>query len=73
MDTINQPSSQPTNKLTAATLAAAIIPAWGLIMRNLAPDWYDPELMLAMTPIVVYLCGYLIKDEPNVTAAKGIT
>lgn len=69
MDTVvNQPSSQPTNKLTAATLAAALIPAIGLIMRNLWPDWYDADVLMGTTPVLVYLLGYLIKDEPNIVA-----
>lgn len=69
MDTIHQPSSQPTNKLTAATLAAAIVPAVGLFIRNLFPEWYDPEVIVGMTPIFVFLFGYFVKDEPNVTVA----
>ena len=72
-DTIYQPSSQPTNKLTAATLAAALVPATGLILRNVFPDWYDPDVMIGMTPIMVYLFGYFIKDEPNVVLAQGTT
>lgn len=66
MDTIHQPSSQPTNKLTAATLAAALVPAAGLILRNVFPEWYDPDVMVGMTPIFVFLLGYLVKDAPNI-------
>lgn len=69
--TVNQPSSQPTNKLTAATLGAALVPALGLILRNAFPNWYDPDVLLGMTPIVVYLLGYLIKDDPNITIIQG--
>lgn len=71
MDAVNQPSSQPTNKLTAATLAAAIMPAFGLVLHNLWPQWYDPEVVMGMTPVLVYLLGYLIKDAPNITVIQG--
>ena len=67
MDVVNQPSSQPTNKLTAATLGAALVPALGLVIQNLWPSWYDPTVLMGLTPIVVYLLGYFIKDEPNIT------
>lgn len=71
MDLINQPSSQPTNKLTAATLAAALVPAIGLFVRNLFPEWYDPEVIVGMTPVMVFLIGYFVKDEPNIVVTRN--
>lgn len=65
MEPINQPSLNPTRKLTAATVGAAAVSVAGLIVRNLAPDWYDAEVMLAITPIVVFGLGYFIRDLPN--------
>ena len=41
----------------------------GLIVRNLAPEWYDAEVWAAMTPIVVFALGYFVKDKPNVDQA----
>lgn len=65
MRPINQPSINPTRKLTAATVGAALVSVSGLVLRNLVPDWYDAEVMMAITPIVVFGLGYLIRDLPN--------
>jgi hypothetical protein len=70
-NTVFQPSSQPTNKLTAATLGAALIPVIGLFLRNMAPEWYDPEVILGLTPVMTFLMGYLIKDEPNIMVTRN--
>lgn len=66
METVNQPTLNPTRKLTAATIAAAAVSVSGLIVRNLAPEWYDAEVWAAMTPIVIFAVGYFVKDRPNV-------
>lgn len=66
MGTVNQLSALPTNKLTAATLGAAALSVSGLIVRNLAPEWYDADVWLSMTPLVVFALGYIVKDKPNV-------
>jgi hypothetical protein len=65
MKPVDQPTALPTRKLTAATLAAAIVSLAGLFARNLAPGWYDPETWAALTPIVTLLAGYLIRDLPT--------
>ena len=73
-NTINQPSNNPTNKLTASTAALA---AWGIVMsvgglalKNLAPGWYDPEVMLTVSagmPVVIgFAAGWVTRDRPNV-------
>lgn len=64
--TTNQPTSNPTNKLTAATIAASIMGIVGLILRNMAPDWYDPAVLATMLPLVVYGTGWMIPDSPNI-------
>jgi hypothetical protein len=66
MSTVNQPSQNPTNKLTAAVAAAAFMEIAGLAVRNLAPEWYDPAAWGAMTPVIILVFGYYIKDRPNV-------
>jgi hypothetical protein len=74
MNTINQPSGQPTNKVAAATAALA---AWGiivsvgtLVLKNLAPDWYDPDMVIAISSgvptIIAFAAGWFTKDKPNV-------
>jgi hypothetical protein len=53
METINQPSRQPTNKVaavTAATAAWAIIVSIGsLLVQNLAPTWYWADAVAALS------------------------
>ena len=65
MEPISQPSINPTRKLTAATIAGAAVSVSGLIVRNLAPEWYDDAVWTAMLPIVIFAVGYLVKDLPN--------
>jgi hypothetical protein len=66
-DTINQASANPTNKLSAATVAAAFMAVVGLALRNLAPQWYDEQVLLALLPVVVYASGWIVRDKPNIT------
>ena len=65
--TVNQPSANPTNKLSAATVAAALMGVVGLALKNLAPQWYDQDVLLGLLPIVVYFSGWFISDAPNIT------
>lgn len=66
MSTVNQPTLNPTNKLTAATVAAMVMEISRIVTINYAPEWYSPELWGALTPVVVFVMGWLIKDQPNV-------
>lgn len=63
---IDQPSVNPTNKLSAAVVASAVVGVAGLALKNLYPEWYDPEVMLSVTPVIVWASGYVIRDKPNV-------
>lgn len=65
MRPIDQPTLNPTRKLTAATIAAAAVSVAGLIIRNVAPEWYDAEVMLNLTPVAVFVIGYFVRDLPN--------
>ena len=65
MEPVSQPTPNPTRKLAAATIAAAAVSISGLVVRNLWPTWYDPEVWAAMTPIVIFAVGYFVKDMPN--------
>lgn len=66
MKTVNQPTRNPTRKLSAAVIGAAVMAVVGLAVKNLAPDWYDPTVIAALTPVVIFGLGYFVKDEPNV-------
>ncbi|MHA6686339.1 hypothetical protein [Mesorhizobium sp. A556] len=67
---INQPSANPTRKLSAAVIGAALIAVAGLIVKNAAPEWYDPEVFAALTPIVIFGLGYYVRDRPNVVVSE---
>jgi hypothetical protein len=65
-NTVNQPSVNPTNKLTAATIAGAGMSLLGLVLRNIAPEWYDQDVLLALLPLVIFATGWVFKDNPNI-------
>lgn len=65
-NTINQPSINPTRKLTAVTVSGALLSALSLVIKNLWPEWYDPQLMLNLSPIMLLIVGWFIKDNPNI-------
>ena len=78
METINQTSSQPTNKVAAATAATAawaiIVSVGSLAVKNLAPAWYDPDTILAISSgvptMIVFAAGWFTKDKPNVVVVQ---
>lgn len=63
---VSQPTKFPTRKLSAATIALAIVELAWVLLVNFAPSYADPNLKAAITPVVVFLVGYMVKDEPNV-------
>ena len=68
--TINQPTANPTRKLSAATIALALVELLWVLLVNFAPGYADPNLKAALTPVVVFLVGYWVKDEPNVDLSE---
>lgn len=66
MATVSQPSRQPTNKVSAATITTALVAVSGLALKNLAPQWYDPEVMLSMTPVLLFVVAWFVPDAPNI-------
>lgn len=62
---VNQPTSAPTRKLTAASLTALVVGWGGLVMQNLAPQWYDPSVWVTLTPVAMLVIGYFVRDEDN--------
>lgn len=69
-ETVNQVNANPTRKLSAAVIGAAAMAVIGLVLRNSFPDWYDPAVMAALTPIVIFGLGYFVKDRPNVEVTE---
>ncbi len=62
---VSQPGKRPTNKLTAAAVAALAVSLVQLAVRNLAPEWHDEMVFATLMPVAVGLVGYVIKDAPN--------
>lgn len=71
---VNQPSANPTNKLTASVVGASV---WGtamllvgLVLKNEAPGWYDPEVLASVTltgsTVASFVAGWFTPDRPNV-------
>lgn len=65
--TINQPSANPTNKLTAAIIVAAGLSVLRVIVRNLAPEWADDAMFDSLLPLAVGIAGWYTPDRPNIT------
>ena len=66
MSTVNQPTINPTRKLTAAVVATAIMETLRVLANQLLPDVFDPAFWVALAPIAVFAVGWFVKDEPNV-------
>lgn len=67
---VNQATINPTNKLSAATISVALVELARFLVQHFAPEFYDAALWSALTPIVVFVVGYFVKDEANVVVAQ---
>jgi hypothetical protein len=63
---VNQPSVNPTNKLSAAVVGAAVVEVARALLNHFAPDFAQPELWTALTPVIIFFCGWFVPDAPNV-------
>lgn len=70
MDKAIQASPNPTVKLTAAIWAAMLLSVSGLILRNVAPGWYDADVWSTLSPFAVAAAGYFVHDAPNVVVVQ---
>lgn len=78
METVNQPTSQPTNKVAAATAGAAawaiIVSVGSLALQNLAPSWYSADTIAAVSSgvpvLIVFAAGWFTKDKPTVIVTQ---
>lgn len=62
---VDQPSLKPTNKLSAAVVVSLAMELSRVVVSAVWPDFYDPNLWIAITPIAVIAVGYFIKDDLN--------
>jgi len=65
MTTVSQPDALPTNKLSAATLAAALASLAEMIVTRHFPQLADPTIWAPVAPLMAFLVGYFVKDRPN--------
>lgn len=63
---INQASKNPTRKLSAAVIGIAATEVTRTALTNWAPGWSDPAMWTALSPMIVFACGWFIKDDPNI-------
>lgn len=66
MPTVQQPSANPTRKLTAAILGASIAALVKAVVTNKYPYLGDPIIWEPFPIVVGFLAGYVVKDKPNV-------
>lgn len=64
--TVDQPSYNPTNKLSAATIASALVALAQAVVDKFWPEFSDPQIWAALYPISALLAGWFTSDRPNV-------
>lgn len=58
----NQPTGEPARKVSANTMAVALVAVIGLVLKVNFPAYYDDSVILAVTPVVAGVFGYWFKD-----------
>lgn len=71
-DLINQGGVNPTRKLSAAVIAAAVVSLSRAISSHFWPEFSDQTLWDALLPIAVYIAGFVVKDEANVVVVQPV-
>jgi uncharacterized membrane protein len=66
MATVTQTSYNPTNKLSAAIVAGAVVAIARALISSYLPAFDDESVWIAVTPLVIWGCGYFVKDEATV-------
>ena len=65
--TVNQPTSAPTNKLTAATLTQAVLQLIYVVIeqQHILPIEYGPAVYQLIALAVTFGVAYMIPDKDN--------
>lgn len=66
MARVLQSDSNPTRKLTAAMIAAAGLEIVKVLIRVNFPEYDQPELWSALSPLVIGIAGWFTTDDANV-------
>ena len=72
MATVNQPTKNPSNKLTAAIIAAAVVAVGQSLADLFWPGIFDQKVWTAMFPIVIWAAGYVVKDEATTVVVQNV-
>lgn len=64
-EAVEQPTARPTNKLTAATAASALMGVLYWALDAVVPSLPNEQLITGLTPVAVMVAGWFIKDRPN--------
>jgi len=67
---VSQPSFNPTNKLSAATIATALVALAQAVVDKFWPEFSDPQIWAAVYPLAALGAGYFTYDKPNVEAVN---
>ncbi len=67
---VSQPTLNPTRKLSAAAVALALVELAWVLLVNYDPSYAEPHLKAALTPVVVFPVGYVVKDDATVDLAR---
>lgn len=69
--TVAQLSANPTNKLSAATIASAIVALANAIVSKYWPEYADPTIWAAIYPLAGFIAGYMTRDKANVAVVPA--
>ena len=69
---VNQPTQNPSNKLTAAIIAAAVVAAGQSVADIFWPGVFDQKVWTAMFPIVVWAAGYVVPDAATTVVVQKV-
>lgn len=72
MATVNQPTPNPTNKLTAAIIAAAVVAIGQALLDIIYPGIFSASFWGAMYPVAAWAAGYVVKDEATVVVVQNV-
>lgn len=69
---VAQPTLNPTRKLTSATVAVALLAVLKVVADWLFPGRFDLGFWAGIDPLVVFIAGYVIKDEATPITADTL-
>lgn len=72
MATVNQPTPNPTNKLTAAIIAAAAVAIGQSLLDLFYPGIFDAKFWGAMYPVAVWGAGFVVRDEATTVVVQNV-